>query len=300
MKARYTLSILATALTLVIQAPSAFAAKPTPTTSTAAPAETVHLVKGFKDKNHQVAYALGASIGNYLENSLNAQEKLGIKLENKEVIAGVTDAINKKNKLTDEQVAQTIKAYQLKLQSLEQASRAKEAKANEVKGAAFADKFAKEAGVVKTDSGLLYKIEKEGTGATPVNSDTVSVNYSGKLVDGKQFDSSYERKEPTEFRLDSVIPGWTEGLKHIKKGGKIKLIIPASLAYGENGIPGTIPPNSTLVFDVELVDIKPMVKVESTDSKAAPEVSTMEVKQLKKAAEEKSANEVSKQAPAAK
>lgn len=298
MKARYTVSILATAMALVMQAPFALAAKTTATES-AAPTETVTLVKGFKDKNHQVAYALGASLGNYMENSLKAQEKLGIKLDNKEMIAGVADALNNKNKLTEEQIGQTLKAYQQKLQSLDQAQRAKEAKENQAKGEAFAANFAKEAGVVKTDSGLLYKIENEGTGAAPVNSDTVSVNYSGKLVDGKQFDSSYERKEPTEFRLDSVIPGWTEGLKHIKKGGKIKLVIPASLAYGENGIPGAIPPNSTLVFDVELVDIKPAVKETATDAKAAPEISTMEVKNPQQAAE-KQASEAAQQAPAAK
>jgi FKBP-type peptidyl-prolyl cis-trans isomerase FkpA len=300
MKARYKVSILATAMALVMQSPYSLAAKTASTEPAAAPAETVTLVKGFKDKNHQVAYALGASLGNYMENSLKAQEKLGIKLDNKEMIAGVADALNNKNKLTEEQIGQTLKAYQQKLQSLDQAHRAKEAKENQAKGEAFAANFAKEAGVVKTDSGLLYKIENEGTGAAPVNSDTVSVNYIGKLVDGKQFDSSYERKEPTEFRLDSVIPGWTEGLKHIKKGGKIKLVIPASLAYGENGIPGAIPPNSTLVFDVELVDIKPAVKETATDAKAAPEISTMEVKNPQQAAEEKQASEANKQAPAAK
>lgn len=296
MKARYKLSILATAMTLMMQAPSTLAAESTATKS----AETVTLVKGFKDKDHQVAYALGASLGSYMENSLKAQEKLGIKLDKKELLSGVADAINNKNKLTDPQVGQTLKAYQLKIQSLEQAQRAKEAKENQAKGEAFATNFAKETGVVKTASGLLYKIEKEGNGAAPIDSDIVSVNYSGKLVDGKQFDSSYERKEPTEFRLDSVIPGWTEGLKHVKKGGKIKLVIPASLAYGENGIPGAIPPNSTLVFDVELVDIKPAAKNAAVEPKAASAISTMEVKKTQQVAEENKAGDESEKAPAAK
>ncbi|NXC23397.1 FKB1A protein, partial [Corythaeola cristata] len=102
---------------------------------------------------------------------------------------------------------------------------------------------------------LLYQVEKEGTGDAPKDSDTVVVNYKGTLIDGTEFDNSYTRGEPLSFRLDGVIPGWTEGLKHVKKGGKIKLVIPPNLAYGKNGVPG-IPANSTLVFDVELLDIK--------------------------------------------
>ncbi|MEJ1857892.1 FKBP-type peptidyl-prolyl cis-trans isomerase, partial [Escherichia coli] len=89
----------------------------------------------------------------------------------------------------------------------------------------------------------------EGTGDAPKDSDTVVVNYKGTLIDGKEFDNSYTRGEPLSFRLDGVIPGWTEGLKNIKKGGKIKLVIPPDLAYGKTGVPG-IPANSTLVFDV--------------------------------------------------
>ncbi|GAB7197049.1 hypothetical protein OS11_33250 [Dickeya oryzae] len=130
-----------------------------------------------------------------------------------------------------------------------------DAKDNADKGTKFRDAFAKEKGVKKTESGLLYQVEKEGAGAAPKDSDTVVVNYKGTLVDGTEFDNSYKRGEPLSFRLDGVIPGWTEGLKHVKKGGKIKLVIPPALAYGEAGVPG-IPANSTLVFDVELLDIK--------------------------------------------
>ncbi|MBU5562641.1 FKBP-type peptidyl-prolyl cis-trans isomerase, partial [Escherichia sp. S69_ASV_4] len=99
----------------------------------------------------------------------------------------------------------------------------------------------------------------------------VVVNYKGTLIDGKEFDNSYTRGEPLSFRLDGVIPGWTEGLKNIKKGGKIKLVIPPELAYGKAGVPG-IPPNSTLVFDVELLDVKPAPKADAkpeADAKAA-------------------------------
>ncbi|MCE1644805.1 FKBP-type peptidyl-prolyl cis-trans isomerase, partial [Enterobacter hormaechei] len=116
-----------------------------------------------------------------------------------------------------------------------------------------------EKGVVKSKTGLLYKIEKEGSGKKPVASDTVVVNYRGTLIDGKEFDSSYKRNEPLSIRLDSVIPGWTEGLQNVKKGGKIKLVIPPELAYGKADLPG-IPANSTLVFDIELLDVKAETK----------------------------------------
>ena len=149
-----------------------------------------------------------------------------------------------------------------------QAKVEKDATENEAKGKAFRDKFAKEKGVKTSSTGLLYKVEKEGTGAAPKESDTVVVNYKGTLIDGQEFDNSYKRGEPLSFRLDGVIPGWTEGLKNIKKGGKIKLVIPPELAYGKNGVPG-IPANSTLVFDVELLDINPAAKADAAPKAAA-------------------------------
>lgn len=110
--------------------------------------------------------------------------------------------------------------------------------------------------VVTLPSGLSYEIVKPGTGPFPKPTETVKVHYTGKLLSGTVFDSSVERNEPAEFPLDQVIPGWTEGIQKINKGGKIKLYIPANLAYGDDGRQG-IPPGSTLVFDVELLDIKP-------------------------------------------
>ena len=106
---------------------------------------------------------------------------------------------------------------------------------------------------------MLYKSEKDGNGASPKETDTVVVHYKGALIDGTQFDSSYDRNEPLTIRLDSVIKGWADGLKQMKKGGKAKLVIPPEAAYGTDGVPG-IPANSTLVFDVELLDIKPAAK----------------------------------------
>lgn len=123
-------------------------------------------------------------------------------------------------------------------------------------GAAFMAETQKRSGVVVSPSGLAYEIEAQGSGASPKPEDVVRVHYTGRLVNGSVFDSSVERGEPIDIRLNEVIPGWTEGLQKISKGGKMKLYIPPQLAYGDNG-QGEIPPAATLVFDVELLDINP-------------------------------------------
>jgi len=115
---------------------------------------------------------------------------------------------------------------------------------------------ARQEDVTVLDSGLQYKVFTAGEGKTPAASDQVLVHYEGRLVDGTVFDSSYQRGEPIAFGLGQVIPGWTEGLQHMAEGGKHELYIPYQLAYGERGIPGTIPPQATLVFTVELLEVK--------------------------------------------
>ena len=118
---------------------------------------------------------------------------------------------------------------------------------------AVAAAAAKEAGAVVTASGLVYRSLKDGTGASPQASDKVKVHYRGTFPDGKEFDSSYKRNEAIEFPLNGVIPCWTEGVQRMKVGGKAKLTCPASIAYGERGAGGVIPPNATLLFEVELL-----------------------------------------------
>ncbi len=120
----------------------------------------------------------------------------------------------------------------------------------------FLTENAKKAGVKTTASGLQYVVTQEGKGKSPKADSVVKVHYSGKLVDGTVFDSSIERGEPIEFPLNQVIPGWTEGLQLMKEGGKATFYIPSQLGYGEQGVPGTIPANSTLIFDVELIQVK--------------------------------------------
>lgn len=109
---------------------------------------------------------------------------------------------------------------------------------------------------VTTKSGLIYQSLKDGTGASPASTDTVKVHYRGTFPDGREFDSSYKRGEPTEFPLNRVIPCWTEGVQLMKPGGKAKLTCPPAIAYGERGAGGVIPPNATLSFEIELISVK--------------------------------------------
>jgi FKBP-type peptidyl-prolyl cis-trans isomerase len=129
---------------------------------------------------------------------------------------------------------------------------------NNAANAQFFTKLKENKNVQELPSGLRYEVVKQGDGSFPKPTDTVKVNYTGALIDGTVFDSTdkHEPVAPAEFALDQVIPGWTEGIQKISKGGKIKLYVPPSLAYGDDGRPG-IPPGSTLVFDVELLEIKP-------------------------------------------
>ncbi len=113
----------------------------------------------------------------------------------------------------------------------------------------------KQSGVKETASGLLYKIEKAGEGNSPKAEDTVKVHYKGTLTDGTVFDSSYDRGEPIEFQLNQLIPGWIEAIPMLKKGGKMEIVVPPALAYGDRAA-GKIPANSTLKFEIELLDFK--------------------------------------------
>jgi FKBP-type peptidyl-prolyl cis-trans isomerase FkpA len=114
---------------------------------------------------------------------------------------------------------------------------------------------AAEKGAVVTPSGLVFLSIKDGSGAAPAATDTVRVHYRGTFTDGREFDSSYSRNEPTSFPLNRVIKCWTEGLQRMKVGGKARLTCPATIAYGERGAPGAIPPNTTLQFEVELLGV---------------------------------------------
>jgi FKBP-type peptidyl-prolyl cis-trans isomerase FkpA len=287
MKSLFKVTLLATTMAFVLNTAYTAAAAPAATTAPAAPAAgaataaptgdaaATNTAAGaapaapanatsdkFKNNDEQVAYALGASLGRYMDNSLKEQEKLGIKLDKDQLITGVQDAFANKSKLTDDEIEATLQSFEAKIKQAAAVKLEQDAKDNADKGDKYRTTFAKQKGVKKTTGGVLYKVEKAGTGKAPTNTDTVVVNYKGTLVDGTEFDNSYKRGEPLSFRLDGVIPGWTEGLKEVRKGGKIELVIPPDQAYGKTGVPG-IPANSTLIFEVELLDIKPAAKADA-------------------------------------
>ena len=133
---------------------------------------------------------------------------------------------------------------------------AQDASSNLAKGQAFLKENATKPGVHTTPSGLQYKVITEGHGKSPKYTDTVLVHYRGTTIDGTEFDSSYKRNEPISFPLNGVIPGWTEGVQLMKEGGKMQLFIPSNLAYGSRGAGGVIAPDSTLVFDIELLKVQ--------------------------------------------
>ncbi len=168
-----------------------------------------------------------------------------------EVIKGMEDAALNKP------LAVKLEEYGPKVDLVLNAKR--EAKAAELKkaGLVVLEKYAKEKGAKKTPSGLVYFETTAGTGPKPEPTDTVKVHYRGTLPDGTEFDSSYKRNEPTEFPLNGVIKCWTEGVGMMKVGGKARLVCPSDIAYGERGAGGQIGPNATLIFEVELISIKP-------------------------------------------
>ena len=200
-----------------------------------------------KPKTHkeQVSYTIGAQFGK----SLVGQK---LDLDSKALAAGIVDGYRDEKLLLTEAEMQ---AAMLKLSEDRQKQLQSEADANKVKADAFLAKNKSAAGVRVTASGLQYKTTKEGTGVSPKGDDIVVVNYRGTLLDGTEFDSSYKRKMPAEFPLRGVIPGWTEGLMLMKKGGRAQFFIPPELAYGDKPRQ-QIPGNAVLIFDVELVDVK--------------------------------------------
>lgn len=157
--------------------------------------------------------------------------------------------------MTYEEAKQTVQEFFTKMQEEMEAEAAKAGEANKQIGEAFLSENAKREGIKVTESGLQYEVLTEGNGATPVASDKVEVHYTGKLIDGTVFDSSVERGVPAMFGVTQVIPGWVEALQLMKEGDKWRLYIPSDLAYGSQGAGGIIGPNSTLIFDVELLRV---------------------------------------------
>ena len=198
----------------------------------------------------RISYALGLSMGNNFRNS-------GIKTINVRDFADGVAAVfeGAKPKMSYDEAKEEIRIFFQTMEEEQRAAAQKMGEVNAAAGKAFLEENGKRVEVNVTPSGLQYEVLEEGTGKLPSAGDNVTVHYTGKLIDGTVFDSSVDRGAPATFGVTQVIPGWVEALQMMKEGAKWRLFIPSNLAYGPNGAGNIIGPNSTLIFDVELIKV---------------------------------------------
>ncbi len=209
--------------------------------------------KEMSDKE-KLSYSLGYTQGSSMAGFFKAQ---GINIDTKTINeafrAGLTGA---KPALTEQEMREIVGSFQKNVTARQAKNMKGLAEKDKKEGEAFLAENKKKEGVMTRPSGLQYKVLKEGTGRTPKATDTVKVNYRGTLVNGREFDSSYKLGKPAVFQVNAVISGWTEALQMMKVGAKWKVFIPANLAYGDRGAGPMIGPDSTLIFEIELVSIE--------------------------------------------
>ena len=205
----------------------------------------------------QQAYGIGASVGNFLNKDLADKKEIGIELDQALLMRGFEDALAGNAKIDEEKIREVLTALDESVRTKQEEKAKVESEKSKVEGEKYLADNAKKEGVMVTESGLQYEVLEEGEGASPSAEDEVKVHYRGTLLDGTEFDSSYARNEPAQFPLNRVIPGWTEGVQLMKEGAKYRFHIPSELAYGERAT-GSITPNSTLIFDVELLEVIPV------------------------------------------
>ena len=199
---------------------------------------------------NRISYTIGVNIGQ----DFKSQQ---MDIDPDALLMGLKDTLSGKElQLTEDEMAQEVQNFQEEMQAKLIAEREEQAVKNKAEGEAFLAENAKQEGVVVTESGLQYKVVEPGDGDSPGPADVATVHYRGTLIDGTQFDSSYDRGQPASFPVGGVIPGWTEALQLMKPGAKWQLFIPAELAYGERGAGQDIGPNATLLFDVELLSVE--------------------------------------------
>jgi FKBP-type peptidyl-prolyl cis-trans isomerase FklB len=210
---------------------------------------TIGYAATLETEAQKVGYAIGMNIGM----NMKMQE---LDIDPEQVAAGLVSAFKGEPTLMDEdQMAQTLMAFQQQMQARDMEKMAAEATVNAVASQKYLEENSKKKGVVTTETGLQYRVLSTGKGASPKADSTVDVHYRGTLVDGTEFDSSYSRGEPATFPVGNVIPGWTEALQLMKEGDKWEIAIPAELAYADQGAPPVIPPSSALIFEVELLKV---------------------------------------------
>ena len=236
------------ALAQAQEKPAAPAAAPA-----ASPAATAAPASFYKTNRERAGYAIGAKVGR----DLSGLKEQGVDADPQTIITAVTDALTGSPlKMSEREIQDTLTAVQTENQNKQMAKMKTTGETNKKEGEAFLAANKTKDGVKTTASGLQYKVIKEGTGPSPKSTDTVSAHYRGTLINGKEFDSSYKRNEPLKFPVTRVIPGWTEAIQLMKVGSKYQLFVPSDLAYRENGAGPEIGPNSTLIFEVELLGVE--------------------------------------------
>jgi FKBP-type peptidyl-prolyl cis-trans isomerase len=204
----------------------------------------------LNDQKDKESYSLGYQFGDNLK-------KQGVEINLEIYASGIRDALaGKESLMSQEEIRKTILELQKRVMAARQKELKEKGEKNLAAAKAFLEENKKKEGVTALPSGLQYKVLKEGTGKMPKATDSVTVHYKGALIDGTEFDSSLKRGKPATFKVTGVIKGWTEALQLMKEGAKWQLFIPPDLAYGDRGS-ATIPPNSTLIFEVELVSVNP-------------------------------------------
>jgi FKBP-type peptidyl-prolyl cis-trans isomerase FklB len=206
--------------------------------------------KLLKSEQDRVSYSIGLSIGSNFK-----QQAIDVMLE--PLMAGIKDALlNSTPRMTPQEIKKTMEGFRKEMTAKMKKKKDAQAGQNVTEGAQFLKKNAQKKGIITTASGLQYEIIKQGTGPIPKLTETVVCHYTGTLLNGKVFDSSYKRNSPASFAVNGVIKGWTEALQLMKTGSKWKLYIPSNLAYGNRGAGKAIGPGATLIFDIELLEIK--------------------------------------------
>ncbi|MBI9072048.1 MAG: FKBP-type peptidyl-prolyl cis-trans isomerase [Melioribacteraceae bacterium] len=199
----------------------------------------------------KASYAIGQNVGSSFKQQQLTTDDIELNAFNQ----GVADALKDTSVVEQADLQQALMAFQKEMTAKAEERKNAASELNKKEGETFLAENKTKEDVQVTESGLQYKVITEGTGASPKSTDKVTVNYEGKLISGKVFDSSYERGEPTSFGVNQVIPGWTEGLQLMKEGSTFEFFIPSNLAYGERGAGGNIGPDATLIFKVELIKV---------------------------------------------